>query len=329
MAKEGEAETRWCVTATNDKGGILTRTGKDLASPECSSRLATGALVREVELSGERLSFEKITGEGPEKGWVSTRLKDKVLMELAPVYEPQEAEAGRAKAVFVDPAPPAPESRKIRILVLHGTCSNEKITRAQLVHLCKLTKEDIEWVFVEGPRECDEKNPIVGKQVVTMQKFYPGQTFSQWVEPLGEQLGWRKYDGIDAAIETIQTGLKDLAPIDAILGFSQGSNMAHITAAQAVLGKGAPLRCVVHIGTSKPGWTAQMPDLFEYKNPLPALIVRAELDVLTNGSDDIAASYEKPDRASHPDEHRPLPRDKAKAEELAEVIKSYLIRHCR
>ena len=36
----------------------------------------------QVELQGDRLSFQRLTGAGPEKGWVSVKLKEKVLLEL-------------------------------------------------------------------------------------------------------------------------------------------------------------------------------------------------------------------------------------------------------
>lgn len=53
-------------------------------------RLERGALLRQLELVGDRLSFQRLTGAGPEKGWVSVKLKEKVLVEAAPVLEPKE-----------------------------------------------------------------------------------------------------------------------------------------------------------------------------------------------------------------------------------------------
>ena len=37
---------------------------------------------RQVQLVGDRLSFQRLSGEGPDTGWVSVKLKDKVLMEM-------------------------------------------------------------------------------------------------------------------------------------------------------------------------------------------------------------------------------------------------------
>jgi len=323
------AEKRWCVVGGVDKGGILVRTGQETSSPEAASRLATGALVREEQVVGDRLSFTKLAGEGPETGWVSIKLKDKILMEPAPVLEPKEAEEGRQAGVFAERPPPAPSSRKIRLLCLHGTASTEKVMRSQLMLLLKAAESEVEFVFAEGCITCDEANPIVAKQVAIMKKFFPGEVFKQWGEPLGEQLGWRKYDGLDAACKAVQEALAKEAPIDAILGFSQGSNVAHLAAAQAALGKGAPLRCVVHICTSKPGWVGQMPELFEWKIPVPALCIKAEQDNIATGTPEVAASYEAAEIATHSGDHRPLPAKPPENKEVAEAIVGFLKKHCR
>ncbi|CAE7439971.1 Pacrg [Symbiodinium microadriaticum] len=49
----------------------------------CGERLSCGALILELELVGDRLCYEKLTGHGPKKGWISTKLKDKKLAVLA------------------------------------------------------------------------------------------------------------------------------------------------------------------------------------------------------------------------------------------------------
>mmetsp|Transcript_58717 Transcript_58717/g.157299 ORF Transcript_58717/g.157299 Transcript_58717/m.157299 type:complete len:330 (-) Transcript_58717:169-1158(-) len=323
-------EKRWCVVGGVDKGGILVRTGQETSSPEAASRLATGALVKQEELVGDRLSYTKLTGEGPETGWVSIKLKDKILVETAPVFEPKEAEEGRqAGGVFAERPPPAEASRKIRLLCLHGTASSEKVFKSQLAALIKQAGDKFEFVFVEGCIVCDPSNPIVGKQLEIMKKFFPNETFKQWGEPLGEQLGWRRYDGLDVACKAVQEALQKEAPIDAVLGFSQGSNVAHLVAAQAGVGKGAPLRCVVHICTSKPGWVAQMPELFEYKIPVPALCISADQDTVATGNKELASSYEAPELASHSGEHRPMPAKAPENKELADTIVAFLEKHCR
>jgi len=70
----------WEVVGGEATGGIMVRVGKDLKSKEAPLRLATGALIRQVELVGERLSFERLSGAGPSTGWVSLKVKDKELV---------------------------------------------------------------------------------------------------------------------------------------------------------------------------------------------------------------------------------------------------------
>jgi len=70
----------WEVVGGADRGGILVRTGKNTMSPPTEDRLSKGALVKEIELEGERLHYERLSGRGPRDGWVSIKLKDKSLV---------------------------------------------------------------------------------------------------------------------------------------------------------------------------------------------------------------------------------------------------------
>ena len=76
----------WCGKARTVVKG-MSRAGEKLGSAELPTRLATGSLVRQKdritfcllwpwkELKGERLCFELLGGDGPNKGWVSLKLK--------------------------------------------------------------------------------------------------------------------------------------------------------------------------------------------------------------------------------------------------------------
>jgi len=64
----------WEVVGGVDKGGILVRAGQELSSPLLPARLATGAVVEEAELLGDRLRYRRRAGKGPDDGWVSLRL---------------------------------------------------------------------------------------------------------------------------------------------------------------------------------------------------------------------------------------------------------------
>mmetsp|Transcript_13992 Transcript_13992/g.31436 ORF Transcript_13992/g.31436 Transcript_13992/m.31436 type:complete len:489 (-) Transcript_13992:4-1470(-) len=90
------SKSRWRIVGGADKGGIVVRTGRDTTTEQCAERLATGAIVEEVDLAGDRLCFRKISGNGPAEGWISVKLKDKDLAIKMPVAE-------------ADPAAPAAE----------------------------------------------------------------------------------------------------------------------------------------------------------------------------------------------------------------------------
>jgi len=61
----------WEVVGGADKGGILLREGEGTSSAKVEERLATGSIVEEVKLAGERLNYKIKTGSGPQTGWVS------------------------------------------------------------------------------------------------------------------------------------------------------------------------------------------------------------------------------------------------------------------
>mmetsp|Transcript_2970 Transcript_2970/g.6529 ORF Transcript_2970/g.6529 Transcript_2970/m.6529 type:complete len:404 (-) Transcript_2970:156-1367(-) len=70
----------WEVVGGADKGGILIREGVDLKSPQCEARLATGSIVEEMEVVGERLHYKLVRGSGPAEGWASIRISGKELL---------------------------------------------------------------------------------------------------------------------------------------------------------------------------------------------------------------------------------------------------------
>ena len=84
--QDGErAQPLWRVIGGGDKGGIIARSGEDVSSELFAERLATGAIIKEIEQRGERLHFLKLCGQGPAEGWVSLRLQTgKDLVQLLP-----------------------------------------------------------------------------------------------------------------------------------------------------------------------------------------------------------------------------------------------------
>eukprot|EP00413_Alexandrium_margalefii_P009773 CAMPEP_0204553790 /NCGR_PEP_ID=MMETSP0661-20131031/27617_1 /ASSEMBLY_ACC=CAM_ASM_000606 /TAXON_ID=109239 /ORGANISM="Alexandrium margalefi, Strain AMGDE01CS-322" /LENGTH=159 /DNA_ID=CAMNT_0051560837 /DNA_START=11 /DNA_END=490 /DNA_ORIENTATION=- len=71
----------WRVTAEGlSRGGLLARTGPELKSPASEVLLMRGSRVAQIEVSGNRMSFRKIAGDGPARGWVSLTFKGAPLL---------------------------------------------------------------------------------------------------------------------------------------------------------------------------------------------------------------------------------------------------------
>jgi len=75
-APKADAQTAqvWKVVGGVDKGGIVVRVGEATTSAQAEVRLATGALVEELEVKGDRLNYRLLRGSGPSTGWVAVKL---------------------------------------------------------------------------------------------------------------------------------------------------------------------------------------------------------------------------------------------------------------
>ncbi|CAE8603444.1 unnamed protein product [Polarella glacialis] len=75
---------RWEVVGGADKGGILVREGQSTSSKQLPDRLATGSIVEQLALQGERLNYRRLSGAGPETGWVSLSVSGKEIVTRRP-----------------------------------------------------------------------------------------------------------------------------------------------------------------------------------------------------------------------------------------------------
>ncbi|CAE7753119.1 unnamed protein product [Symbiodinium sp. CCMP2592] len=75
-----DARDIWEVVGGAVHGGLVVRRGHDFGSTLLNSRLGQGSLVQQVSLIHGRLRYVKISGEGPDHGWVSLRVGSKQLL---------------------------------------------------------------------------------------------------------------------------------------------------------------------------------------------------------------------------------------------------------
>lgn len=78
----GDDRQFWKVVGGEKTGGIIVRSDSTYSSEVLSERLSTGAVINGLELdeSCTRLRYELVSGDGPSEGWVTLKIKDKVLL---------------------------------------------------------------------------------------------------------------------------------------------------------------------------------------------------------------------------------------------------------
>mmetsp|Transcript_32363 Transcript_32363/g.91102 ORF Transcript_32363/g.91102 Transcript_32363/m.91102 type:complete len:278 (-) Transcript_32363:180-1013(-) len=86
----------WQVTGGKHSCGVLVRVDVDLGSPPLIERLCFGAVVRELDIVGDRLFYEKVEGRGPPSGWVSVRTNGATLLSVVREKDRRASKGGGA-----------------------------------------------------------------------------------------------------------------------------------------------------------------------------------------------------------------------------------------
>lgn len=241
---------------------------------------------------------------------------------------------------------------KPRVLCLHGTASGKKIMDAQFEKLFSKWATDIDHYVLEAVKTCpgSAKDPKTGKPHVSaeavemMTQFFPGKPMMMYDDLTFDEKGWRCYKKVEETLTWFQSMIKKHGPFDGVLGFSQGANFAVMLAAMSYAATGKGLSFVVAICPNAPGYTGQLPQLFEAPLPVPALIINGEQEGYDEGvkklmkgkpldkmgeeapAEHVAKLFQKPQRHSHPDGHRPFPAKAEEQEAMMEKIIKFVLK---
>lgn len=217
-------------------------------------------------------------------------------------------------------------SGPLRVLCLHGACSNGRIMKVQLNRVNRILKGRAEFVFVNGPFPSAEDDLYHEQRRL----FKDDEFFHHCHVPrtgLGSAIADpRPIDGLDGdvVVPALQAHVRENAPIHGILGFSQGAAVASVMAALAEAGEAPSLQFVIHVCAPQPGWPAQRPDLFKRPLTMRSLHISGKKD--PRGLLPLVSLYESPASLTHADGHRILPSTSvAEADEVANAIVDFIL----
>eukprot|EP00747_Dinoflagellata_sp_TGD_P165440 gnl/TRDRNA2_/TRDRNA2_186720_c0_seq1.p1 gnl/TRDRNA2_/TRDRNA2_186720_c0~~gnl/TRDRNA2_/TRDRNA2_186720_c0_seq1.p1 ORF type:complete len:567 (-),score=96.26 gnl/TRDRNA2_/TRDRNA2_186720_c0_seq1:74-1774(-) len=90
-----DAPRVWVVVGGSSRGGVTVYESEEEDSVVMGCRLAEGAIIEEIEIDGGRLHFERLTGIGPDVGWVDMFFRDGP--QVAPLWFDSEDWSEEAK----------------------------------------------------------------------------------------------------------------------------------------------------------------------------------------------------------------------------------------
>jgi len=251
MAKDRDGGQLWEVVGGTESNGIVVRAGEGLSTPIREARLATGAVVRQVALAKERLHYKLFSGEGPQDGWVSLRVKGKELLvpttrQLEPSSSSAPARGSGGGATTAEatprqrPQPLAGQRSALRVLCLHGGGSNSRIMEYQTMGMRRALGAKAEWHFLDGGREWSTTAPV-NEMMLALAKGEPMRGWYQVSddgdpkktneEKLFDMSVTYTYGEVEDGVDRVLAYIKEHGPFDVLMGFSQGCVITHLVAA--------------------------------------------------------------------------------------------------
>jgi len=222
------------------------RRGDSIKAEAEEMRLATGAVVRQLQTIGDRLKYKLVSGTGPATGWVSLRVGSKDLLERKRASEFQ-APIGPAAFVsrssFSSSSQVPGDARKLKVLALHGGGVNANIMEYQTMmlrkHFNEKHKPGADWQFLNGPRVWKDQESATE----LIRQLARGDCLRGWygvtiqndddrlyIEKLMDPKVNFTYEEVEKAVEYVMDHIKKNGPFDILVGFSQGCIMTHLVA---------------------------------------------------------------------------------------------------
>jgi hypothetical protein len=201
----------------------------------------------------------------------------------------------------------------IRVLCLHGAMLDKNVFKWELGPLSKAIAARgaaIELVFDEGKDAHSVELQALQetewhKTMHTVWAAFKLTTVYTWATSVDTADG-RQFSDLPAATAHVQELLRRHAPIDGLIGMSQGAMLAHLAVAQAAAGEGAPLAFAILCGGCRPAWHLQRPDLYASPLLIPCFIVSGAHDLVHQTSSDPGCHASSPAaRSNHPPAQHP------------------------
>ena len=289
------------------------------AHPELAEAAAAADAAREAEIEQSR----------------SVASSSEQPVEVEPSsQQPSEAEAAPSSPLASMSLLSTPSARRARIGLLHGGCSNSAIFRIQLKRFLAAAEALPLFDFVDLggslPTEevrFDERG--LANMRLMRKTFGEDQRLFEHAVTRYDDEGRFYYDRLDEGIAHLEATMRRRAPIDALIGFSQGANMATILSARACLkrdGAPPPFKALVLLENDPPAWhTKNVPELFTQPLQVPALLVGGSTE--SPKTEEVGRLYAEPQHLRHNEGHRPLPKEAERCEALVEGMVAFLRRH--
>ncbi|XP_074369850.1 uncharacterized protein LOC141711351 isoform X2 [Apium graveolens] len=186
------------------------------------------------------------------------------------------------------------ETRKPKLLCLHGFRTSGLILKTQLQKWPQSVLDQLDLVFPDAPF------PSIGKSGV--EGFFD-PPYYEWFNSNKEYV----YTNFDESVEYIEECMIKHGPIDGLLGFSQGSMLsaalAGLQAKGLALTKVPKLKCLIIISGTKLRNEAWAEKAFSNKICCPSLHFLGELDFLRSGGALLLESFVDPVVIHHHEGH--------------------------